>query len=267
MFPRRLWVLLCPLALLTNSCSRKVTADNDPVWRRLELKRMELVQQRELAEFKVAQMEIRRTKGADQIATAARLTVYRAELEAYRDTLRADVPLLETALAAAHADRLAETRRKAKGLEFATLTTRTGTTFEKVKVEEVRDDGAKISHSSGFARLRVEDLDQQMCDRLGLDESLEQLAVRQIEARQSAYHREADQTLAANQFMTSPPVTPARPPHTYIPVQPGSSSGYSNFGFSRRIGFGESENPETPRTYRIWRNGRSTPRYYSTYRW
>lgn len=231
------------------------------------MKRIELVQQRDLAEFKIAQMEARRTKGADQFVTAARLTARREELEVRRDTLRARIPEIEMAMELAHATRLVEARQNAKGLEFASLTTRSGNTFEKVKVIEVKDDGAKISHSSGFARLRVEDLDQPLGDLLGLDEDLEKLAVKHIEAGQSAYHREIDQALAADPLPTFPPVTPATPKVT-VPMRRGNSSGYSNFGFSRSVGLGDSANPESRQTYRIWKNGRThTYRYYNSSGW
>ncbi|MGC4014242.1 MAG: hypothetical protein QM755_06945 [Luteolibacter sp.] len=250
--------------MITSSCTRRISAENDPAWRKLEVKRVALVQQIKLAQEKLSQSERRRTTGVDVIAKAADLKTRRAELEHRRDELQTLIPQMEAALVEAHLAHLADARQRAAGLEFTSLTTRSGNRFDHVKIVEVDDMGVKISHSAGIARLGVEDLDASQRNRFGLDENLQQLANQRLNADQNAYYQQLDRDLQVAQasVFTEPSKSRTAQRDVYLPQQMRTPNSRP-FGFERPVGLGESSSSSPRRTYQIWRYGTGhSYRYY-----
>jgi hypothetical protein len=200
---------------------------------------------------------------AQHLGREAQMKTQLARLQV--DTLQREIDHLETSfseMVAQHQGMLDRTRMKAAGMEIPRLETLSGRHYEEVKVLSVADEGALIKHSSGVARLGVEDLGQDWSERLGLNAARQQEALARREEAEAAYYKRVDLELAAlkksedilAKAMTRPVSQPLSQPRE-TRAQP--------FGFDRKVGLRSIiEAPEPVRQYSVGSYRRSSRRYY-----
>jgi len=192
------------LSLSATSCDRSAKhASADPEWIRLEGTRQELIHKIGVAEIRVARLERQQAK-ADPAALElpAQLSARLIDLNEKHRKLSAEISDLESSIAMEHRQHLESVRSLAVGTEFQKLDTRTGNSYQDVKVVAVDDTGVKISHSAGISRLGSEDLDPSLCEKFGIDKDLELAANQKVQQRQQAYFQQVARDAAANDAST-----------------------------------------------------------------
>lgn len=203
------------------------------------------------SELEDAQQRLRETEANGELARLQ------------KDKLRLEINHLEASFAEAvaqHNAMLDRARMKAAGMEIPRLETLSGQLYDEVKVLSVADEGALIRHSSGMARLGIEDLGQAWSELLGLDAIRQKEALALRDETEAVYYRRVDLELAAlkkseaqlaqaNKSLISQPLSQPRGP------QP--------FGFNRKVGLRSlSAAPEPVRQYSVRSSRRSSRRYY-----
>lgn len=199
--PPRLLAATAATCLLLPSCSRNSEAKNDPKWWGLEAERIEVANQVELYEYKLAKAGVRTNDrdAAKLEADIKRTTARAAELKAERDALKQDLEIAAADMAAMKAEWMQAARTAATGREFATFTGTGGRTYENAVVTKVTDVGVEFRHSTGSARLAANDLTPAQHEMFGLDREVSGEAIRQEKETALAYHSKVDAMVAASE--------------------------------------------------------------------
>lgn len=199
--PPRLLAASAAACFLLPSCQRNSEAKNDPKWWGLEAQRIEVANQVELHELKLAKLGVRSgDQGEAKLQADIKRTAARtAELTAERDALKQDLQIAKADMAAMKSEWMQAARTAATGREFATFTGVGGRTYENAVVTKVTDVGVEFRHSTGSARLAANDLTPAQHEMFGLDREASGEAIRQEKETALAYHSKVDAMVAANE--------------------------------------------------------------------
>lgn len=191
-------LLVTALCLVVTSCDRSSKPSADARWIELEGTRIEYAHKVELAKLKLERQEASRPAAdGTGIEDVEALRTQVTQLKALKDSLQTNLTNAEITALDRYRTHVETVRAKAVGKEYPTFQTAGGRTYENAKVAAVTDDGVKLVHASGIARLNSSDLSEAQRALFGLDEAFESAAQDRRNDQELAYHRWVDRQLAA----------------------------------------------------------------------
>jgi hypothetical protein len=219
MICRRALPLPIALSLVLTACQRPSDPSaSNPEFIRLEGERLSRAQREEL-------LRMRYERLAGPYEETVSLSHALESERAVEATLRERKQELEQAVTSLNDQKenlyrsaLRAAQERAIGTQMPELTVTDGRTFKQVTVTGASEAGIQIRHSTGTARLNVNDLGPERSERYGLDPEHQANALAREAAERQAYERWVDQTLSLQAKAPSAiKPTPKTPPATKQP--------------------------------------------------
>lgn len=194
--PARL--LLVALAAGLPSCERhNATAKNDAEWWRLEGDRQASAQRLTLLQNQLNRALANQQGAGDIGSDSVNLAETKAALEKQRNRLTGEITELDDQVKDAR-HQWSESKRSAMlGKSLATLTSRSGRTYENVTITGVTDAGIEFRHENGTARFGAYELTSRQMDDFGIESADALAAHRQELADSHAYFNAVEKARAA----------------------------------------------------------------------